>query len=214
MMALQVGKVGIVSWHTQLFLGLLVLVGVGRLLEMRLSRRHQRMLSAKGFSREAERGFPVMVAVHTAVLVGAAVEVLVTPRHVVPELAAAAGVAFLLANVLRWWVIHTMAEHWNVQVVNALSLGVVTTGPFRWVRHPNYVAVFVELLALPLIHSAYLTALLGAVAHAIILFRRIFFEETFLLGNAAYVATMGSKPRFFPLRLPIRVRPSDPAPRN
>lgn len=206
--------VGTVSWGTLLFLALLVLVGVGRLLEMRLSRRHQRMLSAKGFPREAERGFSVMVAVHTAVLVGAAVEVLVTPRHVVPELAAAAGVAFLLANVLRWWVIHTMAEHWNVQVVNALSLGVVTTGPFRWVRHPNYVAVFVELLALPLIHSAYLTALLGAVAHVFILFRRITFEETFLLGNAAYVTTMGGKPRFFPLRLPNRARPSDTHSRN
>ena len=199
---------------TILFLALLVSVGMGRLLEMRLSRRHQRMLSEQGFEREKERGFPVMVAVHTGILLGSAIEVLLLPRPMVPELAVTAGAAFLLANMLRWWVIHTMAEHWNVQVVNTLSLGVVTTGPFRWVRHPNYVAVFVELLALPLIHSAYLTALLGAVAHVVILTRRITFEETFLHGNATYVATMGGKPRFFPLRLPLRVRAGGEQPRN
>lgn len=189
------------------YLVLLAAVGGGRLLEMRLSRRHQRALAARGFARESEPGFPIMVAVHTAVLVGAALEVLLLPRPIVLAVAVPALIAFVLANALRWWVIHTMAEHWNVQVVNALQMGVVTSGPFRWVRHPNYVAVFIELLALPLIHSAYLTALLGAVAHLAILARRIAFEERFLLGDATYRATMAWKPRFIPLPLPLPFRP-------
>ena len=183
---------------TVLYLALLVAVGAGRLLEMRLSRRHQRTLSARGFRREAEPGFPLMVAVHTAVIAGAAVEVLVAPRPVLPAIAVPAAVAFVLANALRWWVIHTMAEQWNVQVVNALPMGVVTVGPFRWVRHPNYVAVFIELLALPLMHSAYIVAALGGLAHAVILSRRILFEERFLMADATYRATMGRKPRFIP----------------
>lgn len=188
-----------VTTGTIAFWVLLAVVGLGRLLEMRLSRRHQRTLAARGFARESEPAFPIMVAVHTAVLVGAALEVVLVPRPVMLAVAVPALCAFVLANALRWWVIHTMAEHWNVQVVNALQMGVVTSGPFRWVRHPNYVAVFVELLALPLIHSAYLTALLGAAAHLVILSRRIAFEERFLLADATYRTTMAWKPRFIPL---------------
>ena len=186
------------------YLGLLVAVGAGRLLEMRLSRRHQRSLAARGFSREREPGFPIMVALHAAILVGAAVEVIVARRPLIPAVAVPAFALFALGNLLRWWVIHTMSEHWNVQVVNALALGVVTTGPFRWVRHPNYVAVFVELLALPLIHGAYLTALCGGAVHVVVLARRITVEERVLLADPTYRQTMAGKPRFLPLRLPVR----------
>jgi methyltransferase len=193
------------------YLVLLASVGIGRLWEMRLSRRHQRALAASGFVREREPAFPLMVALHTGVLVGAAVEVLAVPRPVVATLAVPAAIAFALANALRWWVMRAMAVHWNVQVVNALPLGVVTTGPFRWIRHPNYVAVFVELLALPLIHAAYVTAAVGAAAHVVILARRIAFEERFLLGDATYRATMGQKPRFIPVPLSFHARDRDEA---
>src|SRR6184192_1516792 len=130
------------------YLALLVAVGLGRLGEMSISRRHQRALAARGLGREREPGFPLMVALHTGVLGAAAIEVVALGRPLVPALAIPATIAFVLANGLRWWVIRAMAGHWNVQVVNSLSLGVVTSGPFRWVRHPNYVAVFVELLSL------------------------------------------------------------------
>jgi methyltransferase len=184
-----------------LYLGLLAVVGLGRLLEMRLSRRNQRALFARGFARQREPAFAAMVLLHTAILVGAAVEVVVARRPVYVALAIPALIAFVLANVLRWWVIRTMAGHWNVQIVNALPMGVVTHGPFRWVRHPNYVAVFVELLALPLVHTAYLTAAVGAAAHVVVLARRIALEEHMLFSDPAYRAVMGAKPRFFPGRL-------------
>lgn len=180
------------------YLGLLGAVGVGRLLEMRLSRRHQRHLQGLGFPRERERGFAFMVALHTGVLVAAAVEVLWARRPLIAGLAAPALAAFLLANVLRWWVIRTMADHWNVNVVNSLALGVVTGGPYRFVRHPNYVAVFVELLALPLVHTAWLTALGGTALHAIVLRRRLALEESVLDADPAYRQQMGDKPRFVP----------------
>lgn len=191
------------------YLALLVAVGLGRLLEMRLSRRHARALEARGFRREPERGFVVMVALHTGVLLGAAVEVLVADRHPPALLAVLATTLFVLSNVLRWWVIRTMAGHWNVRVVNALPMGVVTRGPFRWVRHPNYVAVFVELLALPLIHAAYVTAAVGVVAHIVVLARRIALEERVLFTDANYRTQMGGKPRFLPR--PWVARPRDGA---
>ena len=75
----------------------------------------------------------------------------------------------------------------------------MSDGPFRFVRHPNYVAVFVELAALPLVHGAWLTALAGSALHVLILRRRIALEEKVLLADAGYRAAMGPKPRFIPL---------------
>jgi methyltransferase len=77
-------------------------------------------------------------------------------------------------------------------------MGVVSHGPFRFVRHPNYVAVFVELLALPLVHTAYVTALGGAVLHLLVLRRRLALEDGMLLGDPVYRTAMAEKPRFLP----------------
>jgi len=105
---------------------------------------------------------------------------------------------FAAANLVRWWVIRALGEHWNVQVVDSTKLGFVASGPFRYVRHPNYAAVFLEMLALPLIHTAWITALAGAIAHAIVLSLRLSVEDPVLLSNPDYAAAMGSKPRFLP----------------
>jgi methyltransferase len=181
-----------------LFLLLLASVGATRLVEMRLSRRHQRALQAQGIARVPEPHFPWMVALHTGILVGAAAEVLILRRPLLPLLAAPALALVTLANLLRFWVIATMGPHWNVQVMGSTRLGVVTGGPFRFIRHPNYVAVYVELLALPLVHTAWLTALAGGLLHALVLRRRIALEESVLLADPAYRAAMGGKPRFLP----------------
>jgi methyltransferase len=183
---------------TFLFLALLAAVGLVRLFEMRVSRRHQRALGERGITREREPAFAAMVLLHTAVLVGAAIEVLALGRPLVPAIAAPALALVVLANLLRRWVIRTMGQHWNVQVMRSLPLGVVTDGPFRHVRHPNYVAVFVELLALPLCHGAYLTAAAGTVLHVAVLARRIALEEKVLLADPGYRRSMAGKPRFFP----------------
>src|SRR5262249_45006162 len=135
---------------------------------------------------------------HTGVLVAAAVEVIALDRPFTLALGVPALAAFALANALRWWVIAALGPHWNVQGVGSLSLGVVTSGPYRFVRPPNYVAVFVELLALPLIHGAWITALVGAALHVPVLRRRLAVEEAVLAADADYRATMAAKPRFVP----------------
>ncbi len=180
------------------FLVLLAAVGILRLCELLLSKRHQDRLLALGARKLHEPGFQWMVLTHIGVLAGAALEVVLLKRPFIPILAGFMGVLFLLANALRWWVIRTLKMHWTVLVMNSSQFGVVTGGPFRFVRHPNYSAVFVELLALPLIHTAWLTALAGAIAHAWVLTRRLAVEESALLGNRMYLETMAAKPRFIP----------------
>jgi methyltransferase len=83
-------------------------------------------------------------------------------------------------------------------VMDSTGMGVVTSGPFRYVRHPNYAAVFVEMLALPLMHCAWITAITGSLAHALVLSQRLATEERVLFSDAKYRAAMSGKPRFVP----------------
>lgn len=180
------------------YLGLLLVVALLRIYELQISRRHQREMISHGASRVMDPVFGPMVALHTGVLLGAALEVVFLHRPFYPVLAAICFGIFLAANIVRWWVIRTLGEHWNVEVMNSTSMGVITSGPFRYVRHPNYAAVFVEMLVLPLIHSAWITAAVGSAAHILVLSRRINTEERVLLSDAHYREAMYGKPRFLP----------------
>jgi methyltransferase len=180
------------------YLALLLAVAMLRIFELRVSRRHQQQLLAQGATKVDKPPFRWLVLVHTAVLIGAALEVVFLRRPFIPPLAAVMFAVFIASNLLRLWVVITMGQHWNVQVMNSTSLGVITSGPFRFVRHPNYAAVFAEMLSLPLIHTAWLTALLGCIGHAAAISQRISVEERVLLANAEYRAAMAAKPRFLP----------------
>jgi methyltransferase len=181
-----------------LFCALLVAVGLMRLFELSISRRRQRALRAAGMAAAPEPHFRAMVALHTGILIAAAGEAWWFQRAPLSVVSALAVVVFIAANLLRVWVIATLGPHWNVQIMDSAPLGVVTAGPFRFIRHPNYVAVFCELFALPLIGGAWVTAVLGAAAHVWVLFHRIRAEEAVLLANPEYRAAMASKPRFLP----------------
>ncbi len=180
------------------YLTLLCVVALLRLYELRISRQHQREMLVHGACQVDEPRFRWMVLLHTAVLIGAACEVVFLRRPLIPILAASCFVVFVAANAVRWWVIRTLGEHWNVQVMNSTRLGVITSGPFRYVRHPNYAAVFVEMLVLPLIHTAWITALVGSAAHVLVLSQRLATEEKVLFSDAHYRDAMSGKPRFLP----------------
>ena len=183
---------------TAAYLILLALVGAGRLFELRISRRNQRALESQGVPKIHEPHFRWMVLVHAGILGGAALEVTLGHRPLVPALAISMGALFVFANILRWWVIRTLAGHWNVEVMASARVGVVTSGPYRWVRHPNYVAVVAELFALPMIHTAWITVLAGTAANLEILRRRLRVEDGVLMADPVYRASMGGKPRFLP----------------
>jgi methyltransferase len=181
-----------------IFLVLLAAVGATRLVELAVSRRHRRVLAQAGVRPEPDPYYPLMVALQSGVLLGAGVEVVLLRRPFITPVALAASVLFLLAAALRWWAIRSLGGHWNVQVMDSVSIGVVARGPFRWVRHPNYLGVFVELVALPLVHAAWITAFAAAIGNALILKQRLRIEEPMLESHAEYRAVMAGKPRFLP----------------
>jgi methyltransferase len=180
------------------YLVLLTAFGAGRIAELLISSRNQRAMRAKGASRVEEPRYPWMVILHVGVFAAAGVEVVVLHRPLIPALAIPMLILFFLSNVLRWWVIRTLKSHWNVQIMDSARLGVVSNGPYRWIRHPNYVAVFVELVSLPLIYSAWITALIAGIGNAWVLHNRLAVEDRVLLSNPDYRAAMGGKPKFLP----------------
>ena len=114
---------------TAAYFALLALVGLGRLFELRISRRNQQKLEKQGVRKIAEPHFRWMVFTHAGVLACAAAEVILLHRPLIPLLAITMAVLFVFANVLRWWVIRTLAGHWNVEVMASSRVGVVTSGP-------------------------------------------------------------------------------------
>lgn len=191
------------------YLCLVLAVGVARLVELNVSRRHRRSLFDRGASIVPDPGFVAMVSLHVAILACCVLEVLLLQRVAPVWLFVTMFALVLAANALRIWAIVALGDHWNVRIVDSTRLGVVSAGPYRYLRHPNYLAVFVELLCLPLVHGAWLTAVSGAVLHAVVLRRRISNEETMLLRDPRYQAQMAGKPRWIPrLRVHETTSPS------
>jgi methyltransferase len=181
-----------------LYVGLVGLVGAERLFELWLSARNARRAFEAGARETGRRHFRAMSALHTLFLASCAAEVVVMGRAFPGVLgwAALAGVA--LAQALRYWAIATLGDRWNVRIIVRPDDAPVTRGPYRFVRHPNYVAVAAEILLLPLVHGAYLTALCFTLANAAILFVRIRAEEA-ALGDR-YALAFAHRPRFVPGR--------------
>jgi methyltransferase len=173
-----------------LFTALVLAVGVERLAELTLSKRHASWAFSRG-GKEFGRGhFPVMVMLHIALLVGAVAEVWLLNRPFLPILGWSALAIVIASQSLRWWCIASLGRQWNTRVIVVPGLPLVTRGPYRVLRHPNYVAVVLEGLALPLVHSAWITALGFTFLNAALLARRIQVEEEALATVAGKEAAL------------------------
>lgn len=157
---------------------------VERCVELVLSKRHARALFARGAFEKGQEHYPAMVGLHTAFLVGCLLEPWLLDRPFVPELGIPMAIIAVLAQSLRWWAITTLGEHWNTRVIVLPGSPRIASGPYRFFPHPNYVAVVAEGIALPLVHSAWLTAFVFTLANAALLFVRIRVEDRALEATA------------------------------
>lgn len=162
------------------FTVLVALVALERLAELVVSKRNAAWSFERG-GRESGRGhYPFMVALHSGFLVAMLVEAWVRRPDVSPSLAWTMLALVVASQALRWWCIATLGRRWNTRVIIVPGLAPVTSGPYRFLSHPNYVAVVVEGLALPLVHEAWLTAVVFTVANAALLTVRIRVENAAL----------------------------------
>ena len=184
-----------VTWRAA-YLALLALLALERLAELRLSSRHARLLLARGGVEVGRGHYRPMVLFHTAFILACAAEALLRPAPPPPLLAGAALAGALLSQALRWWAIATLGERWSTRVIVLPGAPPVTGGPYRFVRHPNYLAVVLELLCVPLVAGAWRAALLFTLGNAILLAVRIGAEERAL--GESWARAFRGRPRFIP----------------
>ena len=162
------------------FTVLVALVGVERLAELVVSKRNAAWSMERGGVETGFGHYPFMVVLHSGLLVGALVEAWVR-RPDVPSVLAWSMLALVVASqALRWWCITTLGRRWNTRVIVVPGLAPVRSGPYRLLKHPNYVAVVVEGVALPLVHGSWITAVVFTMANAALLTVRIRTEEAAL----------------------------------
>ena len=159
------------------FTVLVALVGVERLAELVVSKRNAVWSMERGGVETGFGHYPFMVVLHSGLLVGALVEAWVR-RPDVPSALAWSMLALVVASqALRWWCITTLGRRWNTRVIVVPGLAPVGSGPYRILKHPNYVAVVVEGVALPLVHASWITAVVFTIANAALLTVRIRAED-------------------------------------
>jgi len=200
--------------HT-LFPILVLLTALQRIAELIRSTNNRGSLSKSGFRGIDSRGsYRMMVATHTLWIVGMLVEH-TWFSHPLPNLLEFISLGiFILAQLIRLSVMRALGTQWNTRVMAPLEqrsasnvnsqvtavhdLEVVAKGPYRFIRHPNYLAVILEFISLPLIGGAIVTALVGSVLNGAVLKKRIRIEEAALFARPGYQDVFGNKPRFIP----------------
>jgi methyltransferase len=148
------------------------LVSIQRLLELALSRRNERLLRARGAVERGRGHYPLMVVLHVLWLLSTLVEGLLRGPSL-PAWWPVPLALFLLVQPLRYWAILSLGDHWNTRVLVVPGAKLVARGPYRYLRHPNYMVVAVEIATLPLIFGAWATALVFSALNAMLLFVRI-----------------------------------------
>jgi methyltransferase len=184
----------------QLYTIFVVALAIERGFELWLSRRNASWARRQGGVEYGAQHLVWMKLLHTGFFIGCLAEVWLLSRAFNVWLGALCLVVALLAQGLRYWAIASLGRRWNVAVIVLPGVPAVASGPFRWLRHPNYLAVVAEGLAVPLMHSAFITAGVFSGLNAVLLAVRINCEERALREHCDYSKQVGARARFWPAR--------------
>lgn len=179
------------------FAVLLLGTGAMRLVELGVSVRRLRARPDDALVGEPAL-FPLMALLHTLLVVAPLAEVVALARPFVPWAAALSLLLLAAATALRVWTLRTIGRAWNVRVVRPEADAIVTDGPYAFIRHPNYLAVIVEIAALPLFHGAWASVLGLTLLNALVLAVRIPTEERMLSELPGWREAMAGRARFLP----------------
>ena len=185
-----------------IFTVIVVAVILQRLWELRISKHHMAMLLAQGGQVQSENLLSWVKILQVSWWIAMLAEVWWLDRPFIPALAAIAFLLVIVGQILRYSSMQALGERWTLPIVTLPDQSAVSKGIYRYLRHPNWLGVILEIAALPLFHSAYWTALGFAIANALIMHQRIQTEEKALSASSNYTQIFANTPRLIPrLRL-------------
>jgi methyltransferase len=166
----------LVSFH--FYLVVIAFTIAERLYELRVANRNYAESMAKGGVEFGSGHYPYMVLMHTLFFVSCLIEPNLN-SHLVshPSISLVCASLILGCQGMRWWIIYTLSSQWNTRVVVVPGASRVRSGPFRYFTHPNYAVVAVELISLPMLHGAWVTAVLFTIANIFLMRTRIAIEN-------------------------------------
>src|ERR1035437_514760 len=159
---------------------LLVVVAIERIIGLVISKRNLRWSFAQGGIEFGRSHYKYMVAIHVFLLSGSLIEVWVFRPTLISTLSWSMFTLAVASQALRWWCISTLGKRWNTLVVIIPGKPACNTGPYRWFKHPNYVAVVIEGFALPMVGFAWRTAVVFSILNAAVLTARLSSENAAL----------------------------------
>jgi len=171
-----------------LFSIVISIVILQRLIELFVAKRNEKWMLGQGAFEAGADHYPIMVTMHITFFMSMLLEVLVIGRTLSPFWILLLGI-FLLAQAARIWCLLSLGKFWNTKIIILPGADVIRRGPYRWVRHPNYLIVTIELLVLPLLFGAYFTAILFSLLNVWMLSVRIPAEEKALKEATNYRET-------------------------
>jgi methyltransferase len=145
-----------------------VIIVAQRLVELALARRNRQWVVALGAVEYGARHYPLFFLIHGAWLLGWLTEALTGG----PQLSSwwpAWLLLFGAAQALRYWCIHSLGHYWNTRILVVPGATAIRRGPYRYLPHPNYLAVALELAAVPMIFGCWLTAAAATAVNGILL---------------------------------------------
>jgi len=160
-------------------LALLAYVIAERLLELVIARRNTARLLARGAVEVGADHYPLMIALHVSWLAAIVAWVAITA----PEVHTPLLIVYVLLQGLRFWVMGTLGPYWTTRIITLPDAPLITGGPYRFLRHPNYVVVTLEVALLPLVFGAWHIAAVFTVLNALMLRTRIKAENVALRGR-------------------------------
>ena len=183
-----------------LYVGLIGLVVLERLVELVVTERNARRIRERGGFEVGKAHFLPMALLHTGLLIAAPLEIFWLDRPFLPLLGGTMLLLVVGTMALRYWAISSLGDRWTTRVFVVPEEPPTVRGPYRWLRHPNYLAVIVEVAALPLVYTAWWTAVAFSIGNALVLRTRIKVEESALEKHSEYLENLGDRPRLIPGR--------------
>jgi methyltransferase len=180
-----------------LFFTLLIIQRVGELL---IARRNEKWMKASGAIEVGKEHYPIMVFMHSAFLTLLLIEVTVLKKELSPVWPVVLGF-FLLTQIIRIWSLASLGKYWNTKIIVLPNTTIVKKGPYKYLRHPNYTIVVLEILLIPLLFQAYCTAAIFSILNVWMLSVRIPLEEKALMTETNYSEQFEALSRFSPLKL-------------
>nr|AFV96144.1 phospholipid methyltransferase [Cylindrospermum licheniforme UTEX B 2014]ARU81124.1 CylJ [Cylindrospermum licheniforme UTEX B 2014] len=185
-----------------IFIGIIFVVFLQRMFELRISRNNEAYMLAQGAKKHSDNLLGAVKVLQISWVIASISEIWYFNRPFSFALAAVALSLTIAGQVLRYLSMQALGKRWTLSIITLPDMPVVDKGIYLYLRHPNWLGVILEIAALPLIHGAYLSAIIFSLANVFLMSKRIQTEEEALVKNSNYTSVFSNRPRFIP-KIPL-----------